>query len=379
MAMRSIAMARRWRPAVVMEFGLRSFLRVQRGRLPLLRYAASAAQDDRSQDIDWSSWRAGGWQLTAENFRRSPLGAYWKDVPKHPLAADDFMGRQAIFSKLMALEPISKIFGPSQIHGLPTRHFFWGYSAQLDWQWRTGRLGDANGRISSDSWFGAMNYSLCVVPLAAALDAGLVSTKEVESVDFEEAERKEFAAARAEWVRFWRSLQSRAKEPEPLTTEEHDKLRAHVWTCHMSSLHAARPLYQALLEPLPLDERRFCEGWTCFVDLLAAIRFRTDLDFLFTTGAGYLPLQLPEDISRRHALDVQDWELQRMRQSTKVAQQVGRMSSYSLSLLVSLWRRATRRLHRRERAHEIVQELGRPEVKPQLMAILRLLGWFVWP
>ena len=57
-----------------------------------------------------------------------------------------------------------------------------------------------------------------------------------------------------------------------LHEEEHDKLRAHVWTCHMSSLHAARPLYQALLEPLPLDERRFCEGWTCFVDLLAAAR-----------------------------------------------------------------------------------------------------------
>lgn len=107
-----------------------------------------------------------------------------QDVPNHPLAAYDFMGRrstlhgnllcclgkvskafgpfvsvfinstawflsserevflakrgplgpvaisgQAIFSKLMALEPISKIFGPSQIHGLPTRHFFWGCMA----------------------------------------------------------------------------------------------------------------------------------------------------------------------------------------------------------------------------------------------------------
>lgn len=369
-------MVRRWRPAtVVMEFGVRSFFRVHHGRLPLVRCVVSAAQD-----IDWSSWRGGGWQLTADNFQRSPLGAYWKDVPNHPLAAYDFMGRQAIFAKLMGLEPIAKIFGTSQIHGLPTRHFFWGYSAQLDWQWRTGRLGNANvGGIGGDSWFGAMNYSLCVVPLAAALDAGLVSSKEVESVDFEEADRKEFAAARAEWARFWRYLQSRAKEQEPLTTEEHDNLRARVWSCHMSSLHAASPLYQPLLEPLPLDERRFCEGWTCFVDLLAAIRFRTDLDFLFTTGAGYLPLQLPEDISRRHALDVQDWELQRMRQSTKVAQKVGRMSSHSLSLLVSLWRRATRRLHRRERAHEIVQGLGRPEVKPQLMALMRLLGWFLWP
>ena len=73
--------------------------------------------------------------------------------------------------------------------------------------------------------------------------------------------------------------------------EEHDELRAHVWTCHMSSLHAARPLYQALLEPLPLDEQRFCEGWTCFVDLLAAARhakWATFCDVIFCRTVGLL-------------------------------------------------------------------------------------------
>ena len=37
--------------------------------------------------------------------------------------------------------------------------------------------------------------------------------------DFTEADRVELAAARAAWAQLWRTLQARAKTPEPLTTE----------------------------------------------------------------------------------------------------------------------------------------------------------------
>ena len=96
------------------------------------------------------------------------------------------MGRQAIYAKLIGLQPIAQLF-PSKlvIDGFPSRHFLWAYAVQLDWQWRSGRLGEGMD-ISPDSWWGAMNYTLSVCPLAGAVDAGLLEAKEVATVDFKE-------------------------------------------------------------------------------------------------------------------------------------------------------------------------------------------------
>lgn len=33
---------------------------------------------------------------------------------------------QAIYAKLMGMQPIAQLFGDSQVYGLPTKHFFWG-------------------------------------------------------------------------------------------------------------------------------------------------------------------------------------------------------------------------------------------------------------
>jgi len=312
------------------------------------RRGASAATVEVKENIDWTSWRAGGQQMTLENFQKTPLAEYWKDLATQPLASDDILGRQACYAKLMGMQPIAQLFGDSQVYGLPTKHFFWGYVAQLDWQWRTGRLGDEKTSISPQSWWGAMNYTLSVLPLAAAVDSGLIPLEEVKGVDFTEADRVELAAARAAWAQLWRTLEARAKTPEPLTTEELDDLG----------------------------------GWGSFVTLLAAVRFRTDLDFVLSTGVGYLPPQLTDLHDHSPSLrrmKVTGYEAQRMRQTVKIAQQAGKIRSKHLRLMAAFWSRATKRLQRREKAHEIILDLGKPEIKPQMMAGLRLLRWFVWP
>lgn len=366
-------------PVVAMVLG--STVGVRKLRLGSRR-CASAATVEVKENIDWTSWRAGGQQMTLENFQKTPLAEYWKDLATQPFASDDILGRQAIYVKLMGMQPIAQLFGDSQVYGLPTKHFFWGYVAQLDWQWRTGRLGDEKMSISPQSWWGAMNYTLSVLPLAAAVDSGLIPLEEVKGVDFTEADRVELAAARAAWAQLWRTLQARAKTPEPLTTEELDDLGGLKWSCHTSSLEAAAALYRPLLAPLTLEESSFGEGWGSFVTLLAAVRFRTDLDFVLSTGVGYLPPQLTDlhdNSPSLRRLKVTGYEAQRMRQTVKIAQQAGKMRSQHLQLMAAFWSRATKRLVRREKAHEIILDLGKPEIKPQMMAGLRLFRWFVWP
>ncbi|CAE8627157.1 unnamed protein product [Polarella glacialis] len=180
------------------------------------------------------------------------------------------------------------------VHGLPSAHFLWGYAVTLDWEWRSGRIGCEVGdsSIAPESWWGRMNYTLCALPYVAAADAGLLdlASEFVASGGAEEASRPEFAEARALWAELWRNLLRRASAGgAPLTDRERDTLFFEKWKAHTATLNASTPLYSAEFALLPVAEQSFSAGWTRFVEVLAAMHFRTDLDFTAQTGAGYLP------------------------------------------------------------------------------------------
>ena len=114
-----------------------------------------AARASEHPQVNWPLWRAGGWTPNEETWQQMPLAEYWHTLAEEPLVAEDFFGRQAIYYCLIRNDALRGLFPGPQLHGCPTRHFLWAYAVQLDWQWRSGRLGEGRA-ISPNSWWGCV-------------------------------------------------------------------------------------------------------------------------------------------------------------------------------------------------------------------------------
>ena len=210
-----------------------------------------------------------------------PLAEYWPSLAEEPLAAEDFYGRQAIYRRLIAIEELQSLFPGIQLNGCPTRHFLWAYAVQLDWQWRSGRLGPDRS-ISPDSWWGCVNYTLSVLPFLGAVEAGLLEPTALQEPPWE------LKAALASWTKFWQELKVTARQQEgvALTERQLDKVQQALWLCHTESIQASQKIYEPQLLLLSKEEQLFGSGWARFVEILAAVAWRTDLEAVAELGAG---------------------------------------------------------------------------------------------
>ncbi|CAE7732868.1 leg1, partial [Symbiodinium pilosum] len=262
-----------------------------------------------------------------------PLAEYWSSLAAEPLVAEDIFGRQAIYHRLITIDALRGLFPGPQLHGCPTRHFLWAYAVQLDWQWRSGRLGEGRA-ISPDSWWGCVNYTLSVIPFLAAVDAGLLEPAQLQ------APPPELGAATSAWLRFWQDLKEMAQSQEgkPLTERQLDQVQRKLWYCHTESIHAAQDIYKAEFLRMPREERMFGGGWARFVEVLAAIRWRTDLEAVAELGAGYLPLTrlTAEADGSQGALPS---EVELFTTGVKTVQQTSTISEGTLRLMVKFWTR----------------------------------------
>ena len=340
------------------------------GTLSLCRRSVSA-QVTTSQ-VNWPAWRAGGWTPNEETWSQMPLAEYWSSLAAEPLVAEDIFGRQAIYHRLITIDALRGLFPGPQLHGCPTRHFLWAYAVQLDWQWRSGRLGEGRA-ISPDSWWGCVNYTLSVIPFLAAVDAGLLEPAQLQ------APPPELGAATSAWLRFWQDLKEMAQSQEgkPLTERQLDQVQRKLWYCHTESIHAAQDIYKAEFLRMPREERMFGGGWARFVEVLAAIRWRTDLEAVAELGAGYLPLTrlTAEADGSQGALPS---EVELFTTGVKTVQQTSTISEGTLRLMVKFWRRVGRKFSRRVLLPEVILNLTRPNT-PKLGPLLRLMRWFIWP
>jgi hypothetical protein len=170
-------------------------------------------------------------------------------------------------------------------HGGFGRHHeaspFWGYASQLAWQHRSGRLGSAPGVIAADSWWGACNYALSVVPYAAAMELGVVPRLDLTVAD-------RYAAVLPAWRAAMVAMTSGPRI-------DLDGVRVSVWRAHLASIRLAVAAHRAEYAAMPAPERRFARGWVRMVDLFAAAALRTDLDKLVETGGGTLPSRILSD------------------------------------------------------------------------------------
>jgi hypothetical protein len=198
------------------------------------------------------------------------------------------------------------------------RHPFWGYASQLAWQHRSGRLGATPNAIDRDSWWGACNYALSVIPFVAAMELGIVPRIAL-------AHDRAYDPVMSAWRD---ALQT-------LTSREHlDEVRLAIWQAHLASITLAVRRLEREYRALPAMEQRFARGWVRMVDLFAAAALRTDLDKV-ETGGGSLPSRILHD----EAVD----DLPRHERST--VRRVGALADRSArrwAIDIAVWRRIMR-------------------------------------
>jgi hypothetical protein len=291
---------------------------------------------DSAMAFDENSWQSGrGYPFhNVSSLDGTCFDEYWDQLPS--LAGFDKENRSIVvdgysFTSRMSVIKFLIEFDHLVLWGatpLKEYHWLWGYGAQLDWQYRSGRLNLGSAKttttmiatnasaafpdtIAPTSWWGYMNFCFSIAILIGGKESGVLDSvfpvgaqlllDEVtqQLVDHDEGVQKSIQA----WQNLFENgyVQYRDKvHGGSLSNQELQearfRLRKHVWEAHTTVIHAAmNPYSDELLAKMPVAERQFGSGWASMVELLAASAFPTDLLSLVQDGAGFLPLQVITD------------------------------------------------------------------------------------
>lgn len=263
-------------------------------------------------EFDLARWQAGG----TSSFSGTVFAPYWDGLPN--LVAVDGNGDGSApppdvdpyrFSHRMALgKYLIQNTGGEKVWGRNcSRHWFWGYIAQLDWQRRSGRFEDPSewkdevdesivltgggydtDEISKRSWWGRMNLEFSVAVYCGAAEAGLVPRVTISSEDV--ASDASFQKCVELWRGFWQTIHS-----EFLASHEEDydgaslELYRGLWPVHTEVIKAGMA-DNDLGKLMPKEDLGVGLGWCQMVEILAATNWPLlSLDSLHEFGAGYLP------------------------------------------------------------------------------------------
>src|SRR5215207_6375518 len=107
----------------------------------------------------------------SDHLTRLPFGDDWRSCGEPTPNVNDVRSRLAMYRQLI------ESTNPRGTYGTNAElNPFWGYASQLAWQHRSGRLGTTPNVVERDSWWGACNYALSVIPYVAAMQLGIVPT-----------------------------------------------------------------------------------------------------------------------------------------------------------------------------------------------------------
>jgi len=241
-------------------------------------------------------WRSGG----ISSFDQVPFARSWQSIPHQDLPevldADSYIGRMAMYKAIVDFTPIDFKAHTSAPLVTNSAHFLWGYVAQLDWQMRSRRLlpsvstaTEIDDQINPLSWWGRMNFSLCIVILVAAQRAlNILPNTKIVGAYIDVVEKYEPAITT--WIDVFQKYNNASGVFNNDT--EFDDFRKYTWYAHTVSLEIAFKLNEEYFALLPDEERHFALGWCRFVEFFASARFRTDLEAIRDGGAGYLPQEI---------------------------------------------------------------------------------------
>jgi Leg1 len=315
-----------------------------------------------------------------------------KAIAKLRVDGHSFLGRMAIYKYLIqgdwekvtfgssSESTLHRLWGSLQAH---ESHWLWSYGAQLDWQYRSGRLLDPRNSvdlqlatlgtnenedaISIHSWWGYMNFMFSVAILLGAVGAtNSIRSETAINVELDTYSQKildEDAACR-ECVAIWQDFFQRvypdfvhklSRLDEQQRSQSVPDLRLafqnQVWQTHTRIIEVAlaSPRSSELLSILPKPEQRFGRGWACMVDILAAATFPTDLVTLVTDGTGFLPFFIVTDAQfsewqqmDRSRTETRTFAEQCHARAVRTTHRLVDLNAITLRRICAFWRRVVR-------------------------------------
>jgi len=271
-----------------------------------------------------------------------PFGDAWLALAAAPTDPREVTSRLAMYRLLIERGNAHGAFGPNDALSP-----WWGYASQLAWQHRSGRLGE--GPIDENSWWGACNYALSVVPYVAAARLGLVPPLDVQvPADYDAP------------LASWRVALDAARAPR--AGEDLEPARIAIWRAHVASIAIAVGRHRDELRAMPPLEQRFARGWVRMVDLFGAAALRTDLERL-VGGSGALPARVLADDTTMAALDRAE------RRTAKRVLALADRPRLRWALEVRAWRRMMRTRPARDEAETLIGGLLGGDRRVQLRAL----------
>lgn len=228
----------------------------------------------------------------------------WTQSPPLTDSLDPFHFEQRMAAYRLLVETTNKrgIFGADN-----ALNVFWGYVFQLQWQWRSGRLQFPDTparRIDPDNAWGFGNYSLNIIPLIGAMQAGFVPEMEIlppyTKSRFEyvtgggKAGKFQIPAMFQEAAHAWQDYFKLVEQTR--SGDDLEPIRFSLWNAHKASLIAVEHVLRRI-EPLHTSrqELNFLIGWCRMVDYLWLAAWPTDLPFMLENGSGVLPERMIKD------------------------------------------------------------------------------------
>lgn len=274
-----------------------------------------------------------------------------------------YADRLATYRLLIEAANRRGVFGPTN-----AANPLWGLVFQLAWQHRTGRLhrdGPATDRIDPDAPWAYGNFTLCLLPLLGAMDAGLVDEltflpPSAGSVfDYVSGDRRgglEVPPGFREPIEDWAAYFALVAAAEP--GDDLEPLVFRLWAAHKSSLDLVRDSISAAEhDAYSATEIRFLSGWCRMVDYLWAASWPTDFDFMFENGRDVLPERLLTDTDEHDGFPaIPDAIVGNIRNVLGV----GATSPRRFRLNLALWRRAMRTRAARDQVVEMLDALFNP-------------------
>lgn len=297
-----------------------------------------------------------------------PFGEYWDKLPR--IEENGYVNpfkiyeRLAIYRLLIELMNATGAFGPGG-----ELNMFWGYVSQLDWQWRSGRLsapdamekdaGQKQEIIAVESWWAGCNYSLCVIPLIAAMRIGLAPTLEISIPKTASDDKfaraggpsrpwvlpKVYEQALRSWDDFFRHV--RSLRPD----QDLEPARRAMWQAHLASIRIAAKLFTEEKDRLSQPEQTFAFGWLRMVDFLGLAAWRTDFSFIAEYGRGALPPRVLRADDRLGA--VPDMDSDTNITLLNIAR-LGQQNRIQFAINRYLWQRAMRTRQARDEAPRLL-------------------------
>jgi hypothetical protein len=248
--------------------------------------------------FDLATWQKGG--LTS--FSQTCFAEYWDDLPRiveerKTVDPYNFRHRMALGKYLLEHTGDETVWGKSNF-----RHWNWGYLAQLDWQWRSGRFsnptqpfqeGDQEDSIHLDSWWGYMNLGFTVGMYQAAAKAGLVPELKFSKSKIYLENDEGFQQCVQHWEGFWngphKEYLAEMSNPE-LKQTAIDRLYKRMWPVHTLCILSCLPGAKRMENLMTEEDRKAGLGWCQMVELLEAMDWvLLSLEAVMEFGAGYLP------------------------------------------------------------------------------------------